>query len=244
MAETKIRKTQIEDEPFDGTTGHTHDGTDGNGPLIESGASALSELTDVNVPSPTNDQVLAYDTPSGKWTAQDQAAPVSALDDLSDVEVPTPDDGQLLTYNDASGKWRAQDPPGTSSIGSPRNTDTITTSSLAYGTSDSTKLFDCGKCCAVLKLATNKPAWVRVYSSVEAQAADAGRAQTEDPVGEHGVLLECITTADNLSLNLAPAALVFSADYAVLDTVCATVTNLDAATGSVIVTLTFVRFEG
>jgi hypothetical protein len=114
---------------------------------------------------------------------------------------------------------------------------------LVANASDSSQRFDCGKCCAVIRLTTNRPAWVRVYSATEYQTADSSRLQTVDPTGEHGVILECITTAANLSLDLCPGALVFSVEYSGLDTVPATVKNLDSVTGEVIVTLTFIRFE-
>lgn len=205
--ETRIRKNQIEDEPFDGTTGHTHSGVDGQGPVVSGGASTLDGLTDVNVPSPSDGQVLTYDDGSSQWTAQDSSG-------------------------------------GSGGALSPRGTDSLTTSSLIQNQADSGKTLGLGKCCAVTRLSTNRPAWVRVYSSSAYQSADASREQTEDPTGEHGVLLECITTAANLILDLCPAALVFSSDGYGLDTVPVTVTNLDSSTGTVIVELTYIRFEG
>jgi hypothetical protein len=156
MAETQIRKTQIEGSPFDAETGHTHSGSPGDGPKI----------------------------------------PMSGL---SDVIVTSPEDGDQLIYDEASGKWVAQ---GSSGGGlESRTTDQIVTVSLAVGDTDLNQKFSLGKLCSVIRLQTSRPAWVRVYSKPAYQTADISRSQSVDPIGEHGVLLECITTSSNLILD-------------------------------------------
>jgi hypothetical protein len=70
----------------------------------------LAGQTDVAITSPTNGQVLTYDTASGKWKNATPTAAVTSVagktgavtlvaDDLTDVTVATPTTGQILTYN-------------------------------------------------------------------------------------------------------------------------------------------------
>lgn len=196
MTETQIRKTQIEDSPFDATTGHVHDGSAGDGPKIP-----LSGLSDVNLTSPA--------------------------------------DGSSLIYDDATGKWIDGAPSGLQS----RTTAVLTTDSLAPLATDAAKTIALGKASSVIKLQTSRAAWVRFYSTQAHQTADAARAQTVDPTGEHGVLLEVITESSNLTLDLNPAALVFSLDAGVPNDAYATVKNLDSNTGTVVVTATYIQVE-
>ena len=69
------------------------------------GSSTLSGLTDVDISTPSNGQVLTYDSTSQKW--ENAAAPSgsSSLDSLTDVDISTPSNGQVLTYNSTSEKW-------------------------------------------------------------------------------------------------------------------------------------------
>lgn len=69
----------------------------------------LAGLTDVNVPSPTDGQVLTYDITTHKWIAS--SASSATLAGLTDVDVsPAPTEGQVLTYNDTSDKWEPRTP--------------------------------------------------------------------------------------------------------------------------------------
>ena len=94
------------------------DGGDGTGenPIIVtvlavlgvggSGATSLAELTDTSISSPTNGQVLKYNSTSSKWeNANESGGGADELNDLSDVAISTPSNGQVLKYNSTSGKW-------------------------------------------------------------------------------------------------------------------------------------------
>ena len=61
-------------------------------------ASTLGGLTDVDIESPTNDQVLKYDSATQKWKNSNGGGGASALDDLTDVDItsPTSVDGLLF----------------------------------------------------------------------------------------------------------------------------------------------------
>jgi VCBS repeat-containing protein len=199
---TRVDKDQIEDVPFDGSTGHEHTGAVGDAPKLP-------------------------------------------LIGLSDVDSSGLEDGDTLIYDSGTGNWVASAPeaPGGSGLQA-RTTASFTSDSLAEGATDSGKQLPIGKCVSVLKIQTSRPAWVRVYSTPAHQTADAARSQTADPTGEHGVLLEVITTSGNLTLDLNPAAMVFSLDGGQTENVNVTVKNLDSSAGTVVVTVTFVHLEG
>lgn len=90
---------------------------------LESGATTLDALTDVDVPAPSDGDVLTYQatSPAG-WVA---AAPSvggvpTVLDDLTDVSVPSPSDGDVLTYSTGSPTgWIASAPTGGSGLTDP-----------------------------------------------------------------------------------------------------------------------------
>lgn len=61
---------------------------------------ALADLTDTAISSPTNGQVLKYDSASSKWVNAD-----NPLSNLSDANISSATNGQTLKYNGTSGKW-------------------------------------------------------------------------------------------------------------------------------------------
>lgn len=73
------------------------------------GAYPLSELPDTDISSPTNGQVLAYDSTSQKWVNSDDVQGVTSLDALTDTAISTPTAGQVLMYNAVAQKWYNSD---------------------------------------------------------------------------------------------------------------------------------------
>jgi hypothetical protein len=61
-----------------------------------------TDLSDVKITSPSNNQVLAYQTSSSTWVNQ---TPTSTLAGDSDVSISSPGNAQVLTYNSTAGKW-------------------------------------------------------------------------------------------------------------------------------------------
>lgn len=92
------------------------------------------------------------------------------------------------------------------------------------------------------KIATNRPARVRLYPTVAMRDADAGRAVGIKPSGNHGRLLEVVTAFGLLELILSPAVDITSVDPFIGE-FYTSVTNLDTATGSVSVTYHYFRTE-
>lgn len=69
------------------------------------GAYPLADLPDTQITSPTNGQVLAYDSTSQKWVNSDDVEGVTSLDALTDTAIDTPTGGQVLMYNQTANKW-------------------------------------------------------------------------------------------------------------------------------------------
>lgn len=76
------------------------------------GASQLDDLTDVDITSPSNGQVLTYNSTSGEWENANPSGGASDLDDLTDVDITNPTDGQMLQYNSQNNKWVNVTPSG------------------------------------------------------------------------------------------------------------------------------------
>lgn len=125
-----------------------------------------------------------------------------------------------------------------------RKTAQATTDNIASAASDSGKTLDIGKGCMMVKVATDYPCWVRIYSSAAAQSADASRDRDTDPTAGSGVLLEVITTSGALAIGLSPAAMAYSLETSPGTTLHITVTNDDTVNRAITVTVTLVPIEG
>ena len=71
----------------------------------------LNDLSDVDISSASDAQVLTYDAISGKWVNATSPTGVTALSQLSDVNIASASDGEVLTYDSTSGKWVNADVP-------------------------------------------------------------------------------------------------------------------------------------
>lgn len=97
------------------------------------GASALTDLSDVNVSSPSDGQVLKYDNTTGKWINDNESGGGTVTDvtldgtsvvngqgvavlttpnvnDLKDTSISSPSSGQTLQYNATTQKWENATP--------------------------------------------------------------------------------------------------------------------------------------
>lgn len=85
-----------------GNISGTLNGTGGGG-----GATALTQLTDVNISNPSNNQALVYNSESEKWVNAALPSGVDELSELNDVELTNLVPYQLLQY--INGKWVNKD---------------------------------------------------------------------------------------------------------------------------------------
>lgn len=59
----------------------------------------LDNISDVEAATPSDDQVLTWDSATSKWTAQTFSATVAGLDNIGDVTAPSPSSGDYLKWN-------------------------------------------------------------------------------------------------------------------------------------------------
>lgn len=67
------------------------------------GSTTLASLTDTDITTPSNGQVLTYDSTAEKW--ENSPIPAQSITGLSDTTISTPTDGQVLTYDGTAEKW-------------------------------------------------------------------------------------------------------------------------------------------
>jgi len=123
-----------------------------------------------------------------------------------------------------------------------RASASATTSSLAPAAADSTTTITLGKAYLLYSIQCSRPARVRLYDTAAHRTADLGRTAGTDPASDAGVILD-FYAADTSVHSLSP--LVDGANLETVPTtaISMTVTNYDTATGTVTVTLTYLRTE-
>lgn len=124
-------------------------------------------------------------------------------------------------------------------VGYSRTTKIHTTASLAAGASEDS-LLTVFPGWRAFKVATSRPARVRVYATSAQRTADASRAVGTNPTGNHGLLFELVTSTGLLEYILSPVV-DFMADTG--SDFYAAVTNLDSVAGTVATTYNYVRTE-
>jgi hypothetical protein len=93
------------------------------------------------------------------------------------------------------------------------------------------------------KVATNYPAWVRIYSDSTSRTSDASRLEGNDPTPGSGVIAEVITTASSLTQLITPGVIGFNNDTVTTSTIYLAVTNKDVTNREVTVTLSLLQLE-
>jgi hypothetical protein len=132
---------------------------------------------------------------------------------------------------------------GSSGGGLPsRTTATATTSSLAAGATDSTTTITLAVGYRLLAVQTSRPARVRLYTTTSKRAADLSRPAGTDPTSDAGCMFEYVTP-DTAVHTLSPLVDGASMESTPSTAIAMSVTNNDTATGSITVTLTWVRTE-
>jgi hypothetical protein len=122
-----------------------------------------------------------------------------------------------------------------------RTTAVGTTGSLATNASENLTLVGF-KSYALLKILTNRSAWVRVYTSQAARSADTSRLITDDPQPGSGVIAEAITDGTNPVL-ISPSIVGFNDETIPTSDIYVRVTNTNVVTGTVTVTLSLIKLE-
>ena len=149
--------------------------------------------------------------------------------------------GQVLSTN-GFGAFSFITVSGAGGSGLPtRSSATGTTASLAANATENMSLTGF-KSYMLLKIVTSEACWVRIYSSVAARTADAGRLINTDPTPSSGVIAEAVTTgADTVALT--PGAYGFSNEAIPTTSIPIAITNKAGTTTAITVVLTILQLE-
>lgn len=100
------------------------------------------------------------------------------------------------------------------------------------------------KSCEIQKIETDYPAYVVIYNTSAARAADSTRLSTVDPVPGTGVMAEVITTTTKLSIPMSPVPIFVNGDSTPADVAYLKVVNTDnSVSRSITITITYIRGE-
>ena len=91
-------------------------------------------------------------------------------------------------------------------------------------------------------ISTDKAARVRIYKTAAQRDADLGRSIGTRPMGNHGRLLEVVTLASMLEVDLSPTV-DFMSEVGGSDEFYIAVQNRSGSTGTVVTTIDYVRTE-
>lgn len=148
-------------------------------------------------------------------------------------------------YSTDTGKFFIADETGVpqpaGGAGAARSSVSHTTASLAAGGVEYSGTFTVPPSFVAHHLATDYPARVRLYLSAAYRTADLSRPVTADPTGDHGCILEVVTTAGVLDLALSPEAAAILP--AAGTTVYLTIQNLDTVARAITVDLDLLGLE-
>lgn len=95
----------------------------------------------------------------------------------------------------------------------------------------------------LLKVATDFPAWVRVYGSAAMRSDDSGRLITEDPAPGAGCFFDGRTESTALEIDCSPVPIFVNHDSTPANTAYLSLRNLDTVSRAITLDLTFIPQE-
>lgn len=125
--------------------------------------------------------------------------------------------------------------------GGARSAPSYTSAALASGGVETGSIM-VPKAYSILRLVTDYPARVMLYLSSAQRDADGSRPVTVDPSGNHGCILESVTTATLLTLDLSPVAI--GASPLDATTAYVSITNMDTVSRAITATFSVLSMEG
>lgn len=93
------------------------------------------------------------------------------------------------------------------------------------------------------RLSTSAAARVRLYTTAAKRNADETRPVGTAPTGDHGVMLDYVTTSTVLAADLGPVVDGFNEESPVTSNIAYTIDNLSGAAAAITVTLTYIQTE-
>lgn len=154
----------------------------------------------------------------------------------------SPTYGRLATFEDVMEIIRIHGVGGGVGNAFTRDTALITTISLAHAARESsTATFASAAAFRVMRVVTDIPARLRLYTTTAARDADITRLPGDTPTGNHGLMLDVLTVTGMLTIDLSPEADCYLPGTA--GTVPYTIDNLSGSEDTVTATLTYLRTE-
>ena len=204
------------------------------------GSASFTGLTDTPASLGSAGQFIRVNSSGNalEFTAAPSGGGASALNDLSDVSTAGASSGQVLKYNGSS--WApATDATGSGGGAATRNTQAVSTASIADGAVGNISFSNLGKSYVLLSVQVSGAAWVRIYTDDAARSADSSRAQGDDPADGDGVVAEMISTGAD-TFKIAPGVIGWTDGQT---TIPVAVRNNTGSTGTVTVTITALTLE-
>lgn len=160
---------------------------------------------------------------------------------LTALGIPDGTNGQVLTTNGA-GVFTFTTVLGVGGSGlSSRTTATGTTTSLAANATENMS-YTGFKSYMLLKIVTSEACWVRIYSSVAARTADAGRLINTDPTPSSGVIAEVVSTGAG-AIAITPGVYGFNDEAIPTSAIPIAITNKSGIATEITVVLTILQIE-
>jgi len=129
-----------------------------------------------------------------------------------------------------------------SAVGLSSRTTVATTTSSLTASSSTTASVTAAKGYALYSIQVSAGAWVSVYTSSAALAADSGRSITMDPTPGSGVIAESVTTTASTTY-FTPAVYGFNADVSPNTNMYLKIYNNSGSTTAITVTVTYLKLE-
>ena len=124
-----------------------------------------------------------------------------------------------------------------------RSTVSATTGSLAYQTS-ATVTIPVAKGYALYSIQSSVGSWVTIYTNTTSMSNDSSRSITTDPTPGSGVIAESVTTgASTTYANFTPAVIGYNTDGPATTNLYMKIYNNSGSTGTVTITLTYLKLE-
>ena len=94
----------------------------------------LGDIPDVELTTPSNGQILKYNSTTQKWVNANESGGAGAINDLTDVTISSPANGDILKYNSTSQEWENDTLPSYTEVeANPSGTATTTLTKLQVG---------------------------------------------------------------------------------------------------------------
>ena len=179
--------------------------------------------------------------PGGATGAMGMQGPAGATgpQGLQGVTGPVGATGSGMTG--ATGPQGATGPVGTATLPA-RTLANVTSASLSDGAVWSGTIV-LAKAYRLLDIVTSVPARVRLYTTIPQRDADASRPIGTDPTGNHGVILDYVTTTGTLQSHLSPMVDGANMESTPTTAIPLTITNLSGSATAVDTQFTYLATE-